>query len=268
MRKDYKLRDKVAFITGAGSGIGRAIATVFAEEGANVCIADIDARKAGEAVEAIEKVGGEAIFAVGDVSKAADVERMTSEAIARFGRLDVLVNNAGFWLVDRPDRVADLSEEDWDRVLNVNLKGAFLCSKYALQQMLKQGGGVIINISSECGIVGYPNAAAYCAAKGGVVLLTKQMALDYASQGIRVNCIIPCFIQTPMLERELKASGDRERTIRKYSKVIPLGRLGKPEEVAYAALFLASDESSYTTGSVLKVEGGVTAGGTHTYPHE
>ena len=171
-------------------------------------------------------------------------------------------------MVDSPDRVADLSEGDWDRVLDVNLKGVFLCSKYALRQMIKQRAGVIINISSECGIVGYPNAAAYCAAKGGVVLLTKQMALDYASHGVRVNCIIPCYIQTPMLERELIASGDRARTIRKWSKVIPLGRLGKPEEVAYAALFLASDESLYTTGSVLKVDGGVTAGGTHTYPYE
>ena len=255
-----RLEGKVALITGGGSGLGRAIALRFAQEGANVCIADMDAKRAQEVVAAVGEA--HAFASLGDVSKAIDTERMVRETIDRFKGLDVLVNSAGYWLVDRPDTVADLSEQDWDRIVSVNLKGVFLCSKYALHHMLKKRSGSIINIASECGVGGMLNAAGYCAAKAGVVNLTRQMGLEYARQGVRVNCLIPCNIMTPMLSRELDASGNRERAAKRYHRLMPLGRFGEPEEVANAALFLASNESSLTTASVLMVDGGVTAGGT------
>jgi NAD(P)-dependent dehydrogenase (short-subunit alcohol dehydrogenase family) len=258
-----RLKDKVALITGGGSGLGKAIALRFSEEGASVCVADIDAARAQNVVTSL---GGKSAYSVtGDVSNSSDAERMVKTTIQHFERLDILVNSAGFWLVDRPDRVSDLSEQDWDHVLSVNLKGVFLCSKYALQHMLKERRGVIINIASECGMGGMLNAAAYCAAKAGVTNLTRQMGLEYARQGVRVNCLIPCNIRTPMLERELEASENREQATRGYHQLMPLGRFGEPKEVANAAVFLASDESTFTTGSMLMVDGGVTAGGTIGY---
>ena len=258
-----RLDGKVALITGAGSGLGKAIAMRYCQEGAKVCVADIDHKRAEETIATIGQ--SQAFGVTGDVSKAADTEMMVGKAVAHFGRLDILVNSAGFWLVDRPDRVDALSEQDWDRVVDVNLKGTFLCSKYALNHMLKAHRGVIINLASECGIGGMLNAAAYCAAKAGVVNLTRQMGLEYARQGIRVNCIVPCNIKTPMLERELDASDNRVRAVERYHRLMPLGRFGEPDEVASAALFLASDESTFTTASVLMVDGGVTAGGTIAY---
>jgi len=257
------LKERVALITGGGSGLGKAIALSFAEEGANVCVADIDGDKAQSTVATIGE--RHACAAVGDVSNSSDVERMINLAIDHFGGLEILVNSAGFWLVDRPDRVSDLTEQDWDHVVDVNLKGVFLCSKYALHHMLKQRRGVIINIASECGMGGMLNAAAYCAAKGGVTNLTRQMGIQYAREGVRVNCIVPCNILTPMLERELDASDSRERATRRYHQLMPLGRFGEPKEVANAAVFLASDESTFTTGSMLMVDGGVTAGVTISY---
>jgi len=258
-----RLDGKVALITGAGSGLGKAIAMRYCQEGAKVCVADIDHKRAEETIATIGQ--SQAFGVTGDVSKAADTEMMVGKAVAHFGRLDILVNSAGFWLVDRPDRVDALSEQDWDRVVDVNLKGTFLCSKSALSHMLKLHRGVIINLASECGIGGMLNAAAYCAAKAGVVNLTRQMGLEYARQGVRVNCIVPCNIKTPMLERELDASDNRERAVERYHRLMPLGRFGEPDEVASAALFLASDESTFTTASVLMVDGGVTAGGTIAY---
>lgn len=260
MLRDLRLEGKVALITGAGSGLGKAIATRYCQEGAKVCVADIDANRAEATVTTIDQ--SRAFAVVGDVSKASDAEMMIKAAIDHFDALDILVNSAGFWLVDRPDRVDALSEQDWDRVVDVNLKGTFLCSKYALNHMLKRQRGVIINLASECGMGGMLNAAAYCAAKAGVVNLTRQMGLEYARQGIRVNCIVPCNIKTPMLERELDASENRERAIKRYHRLMPLGRFGEPDEVANAAIFLASDEATFTTASVLMVDGGVTAGGT------
>jgi NAD(P)-dependent dehydrogenase (short-subunit alcohol dehydrogenase family) len=258
-----RLKGKVALVTGGGSGLGQAISMKFAQEGANVCIADIDAKRAQSTANAIGETHAVAI--VGDVSKSSEAELIIKKAVDHFKALDILVNSAGFWLVDRPDRVDALSELDWDRVVDVNLKGVFLCSKYALHHMLKQQTGVIINLASECGIGGMLNAAAYCAAKAGVVNLTRQMGLEYARKGIRANCIIPCNIRTPMLERELNASENRELAIKRYHLLMPLGRFGEPEEVANAAVFLASNESGFTTASVLMVDGGVTAGGTIAY---
>ncbi|HYW01532.1 MAG TPA: glucose 1-dehydrogenase [Candidatus Acidoferrum sp.] len=258
-----RLKGKVALVTGGGSGLGQAISIKFSQEGAKVCVADLDAKRAQSTVTAIGE--NQAFPVVGDVSKSSDAEMIVKEALDHFKGLDILVNSAGFWLVDRPDRVDALSEQDWDRVVNVNLKGVFLCSKYALLHMLKQQHGAIINLASECGMGGMLNAAAYCAAKGGVVNLTRQMGLEYARKGIRVNCIIPCNIKTPMLERELDASENREMAIKRYHLLMPLGRFGESEEVANAAVFLASGESSFTTASVLMVDGGVTAGGTIAY---
>jgi len=258
-----RLKGKVALVTGGGSGLGQAISLKFAREGASVCIADTDAKRAQNSVDAIGE--SQAFVVVGDVSKSSDAELIIEKTVDHFKRLDILVNSAGFWLVDRPDRVDALSEQDWNRVVDVNLKGVFLCSKYALHHMLKQSSGIIINLASECGMGGMLNAAAYCAAKGGVVNLTRQMGLEYARKGIRVNCIIPCNIKTPMLERELNASENRELAVKRYHLLMPLGRFGEPEEVANAAVFLASNESGFTTGSVLMVDGGVTAGGTIAY---
>lgn len=263
-----RLSGKTALITGAGSGIGRAIATLFSREGANVCLADVDLKRAEQTASLVNGSDDTVFSLQGDVTKGTDMEKVIQDSIARFGRLDVLVNNAGFWIVGGRDRVTELPEEEWDRVLNVNLKGVFITSKYALRQMVKQRNGSIVNIASEAGIVGQLGLASYTAAKGGVVMLTKQMAIDYAPYGIRVNCIAPCNINTPMFDRELQVSDDPEALLRKTTKVMPLGRLGKPDEVAYAAVFLASDESSFTTGAVLTVDAGVTAGGTHTYPHD
>jgi len=258
-----RLEGKVALVTGGGSGLGQAISNEFAKEGAKICVADIDAKRAQTTVSSIGEK--QAFSVVGDVSNAADVETMVKMAIDHFSGLDVLVNSAGFWLVDRPDRVDALSEHDWDSVVNVNLKGTFLCSKYALQHMLKRKQGAIINLASECGMGGMLNAAAYCAAKAGVVNLTRQMGLEYARHGIRVNCIVPCNIKTPMLQRELDASGNKDLAVTRYHTLMPLGRFGEPKEVANAAVFLASDESTFTTGSVLMVDGGVTAGNTISY---
>jgi len=261
-----KLKDKVAIITGGGSGIGRVTASLFAKEGANVVLVDIDSKKGQETVRMIKNAGGEATFIEADVTKAADAERMVKEAVANYGKLDILHNNAGFWLIGSLDRVTHISEGDWDRIIDVNLKSVFLCSKYAVPEMIRNGGGIIINTASEAGLVGYPDSAAYCAAKGGVVLLTRQMALDYAPVNIRVNCICPANVLTPLMERYLATLDHPEQTRQAIEQVMPLGRFCTPEEVAYGALYLASDESSFTTGTALVIDGGVTSGGTHTYP--
>lgn len=248
-----QLKDKVAIITGASSGIGRASAVLFAKEGANVVIADI-VRKGGlEAVKMIRNNGGEATFVKTDVSRASDVKRMVKTPVEKYGAIDILFNNAG---INLEKTVTDTSEEEWDRVTDVNLKGVFLCSKYAVPEMMQNGSGVIINTASMFGLVGQVHEAAYCASKGGVVLLTKAMALDYGPYNIRVNCICPDMIQTPIHEAFVATLAEPEREMREMLKQIPLGRFGQPEDVARAALFLASDESSYITGVALVVNGG------------
>jgi len=249
-----KLQDKVAVITGAGSGIGQATALLFAEEGAKVVVADYSVEGGEETVKLVKEKSGEAIFVAVDVSRAADVQKMIKTAIDKYGRLDILHNNAG--IIGPLGPTENVSEADWDRVLSVNLKGVFLGSKYAIPHMLKQGGGVIINTASIAGLVGLTNIPAYCASKGGVVSLTKAIALEYARKNIRVNCICPGAIKTPMLYRVTGAQLEAEKL---PCEDQPIGRCGEPEEIARAALYLACEQSSFVTGTALIVDGGLTA---------
>jgi len=251
-----RLLNKVAVITGGNSGIGRATAIRFALEGAKVVIGarDIDAGK--EVVDFIKKNGGKAVFVKTDVASEVSVKNLVDFAVKLFGRIDIMFNNAG---VDLAKPVTETSEEELNSVLNVNLKGVFYGCKYAIPYMSKQGNGSIINTASTAGIVGLPNMAAYSASKGGVVLLTKEMAIDYAKKGIRVNCVCPGAIMTPMLKKFIDKSPNPEETIKNLGEMHPIGRIGKPEEIANAVLFLASDESSFVTGHALIVDGGLTA---------
>lgn len=251
-----KLNGKVVLITGAASGIGKASALLFAREGAKVVVADIDCTQAERTANEIIGSGGEAIFAGADVSKSKDVERMVGRAVQGFGKLDILFNNAGIGMY-KP--FSETSEEDWDRVIDVNLKGVFLGCKHAVPQMLKQGGGVIVNTASEIGLVGARNYAAYCASKGGVIQLTRALAMELSDEKIRVNCLCPGVTSTPLLERGIRSSPDPEARRASLIDGVPLRRIAKPEEIARGALFLASDDSSFMTGSVLVMDGGATA---------
>lgn len=250
-----KLKARVALITGGTEGIGYATAELFLREGARVVVAGRSAEKGARAVKALKSLG-EVLFVRGDVSRSRDAERMVRRAVERFGRLDILFNNAGIYL----EKVAEETDEsEWDRVLDINLKGTFLVSRCAIVQMKRQGSGVIINNSSDAGLVGNRACPAYCASKGGVTVMTKAMALDYAAHNIRVNCVNPGTIDTPMLAYEAKASGDVKGYLRQMDSEHPMGRVGRPDEVARAVLFLASDESSFVTGATLPVDGGITA---------
>ena len=248
-----RLKDKVAIITGAASGIGLAAARRFVAEGAKVVVADVQdaSREVGE----MTKQGGEALFVQADVSSEPQVDRLIERTVAAYGRLDVLVNCAG---VELSKKITDTSEAEWDRLMSVNLKGVFLCSKAAIPVM-QRNGGVIVNVASELGLVGGSEIAAYCASKGGVVQLTKAMAIDHAADGIRVNCVCPGPVSTPLLEAIMGASSDPEGERRRIAEKTLLKRLGRPEEIANVILFLASEESSYLTGSVVAADGGWTA---------
>lgn len=244
-----RLKDKIAVITGSGKGLGEAIALLFSREGAKIVVFDIDEPAGRETVEQIQEQGGEAIFVHGDVSNPDDAARLIDAAVDAYGRVDVLVNNAGIH-VDRT--VADTTEAEWDRILGVNLKGVFLCSKAAIPQMRRQGGGNIICISSISGLIGQLNQAAYNASKHGIIGLVRCMAYDHALENIRANAICPGVMNTPLV------ASVPEEHIAPYRKTSLLERFAEPSEVANAALFLASDESSYVTGSAMVVDGGYT----------
>lgn len=251
------LRGKVALITGGASGIGRATAMLFGREGAAVAVVDLDENGGRDVVRRIIDDGGRAIFVCADVSRAAECESAVQQTIEQLGKLDILFNNAG---IIRRASVVELSEEDWDQIMAVNAKSVFLLSKYAIPLMAKAGGGVIINTASGWGLTGGRKAAAYCASKGAVVLLTKAMALDHGAQNIRVNCICPGDTDTPMLREEARQLGKPEALFLSEAAQRPLQRIGKPEDIAQAALYLASDASSYVTGTTLVVDGGGLAG--------
>lgn len=244
-----RLKDKIAVITGSGKGLGEAIALLFSREGAKIVVFDIDEPAGRETVEQIQEQGGEAIFVHGDVSNPDDAVRLIDAAVDAYGCVDVLVNNAGVH-VDRT--VADTTEAEWDQILGVNLKGIFLCSKAAIPQMRRQGGGNIICISSISGLIGQLNQAAYNASKHGIIGLVKCMAYDHALENIRANAICPGVMNTPLV------ASVPEEHIAPYRKTSLLERFAEPSEVANAALFLASDESSYVTGSAMVVDGGYT----------
>ena len=251
-----RLAGKVALITGGTSGIGRATAALFAREGAKVALTGRDEVRGRIVLHEVKSAGSEAIFVRSDVRLAADCRRAVDETLKSFQRLDILFNNAGVFV---PHTVPDCPEEEWDLTVDVNLKGTYLMSKFALPHMIAQRSGVIINNSSGWGLVGGDAAAAYCASKGGVVLLTKAMAVDHGRQGIRINCICPGDVETPMLPEDAKRRGVTWEEYLKGATNRPLGRIGKPEEIARAVLFLASEDSSFMTGSALVVDGGGTA---------
>jgi len=251
-----RLSGKVALITGGGTGIGRAIAVAFAREGANVALAGRRMEKLKEVAREVKKQGGEAKAIECDVTRARDAERAVRETAKQFGKLDVLVNNAGILSVATVDGI---SEAEWDQVMTVNVKGPFLLSRAALKEFRKSGGGAIVNIGSVLGLVAMKDRAAYCASKGGVTLLTKAMALDHAHENVRVNCICPAIVETELV-RGLFDSGEQGQALRKARlTTIPLGRFGKPVDVAELAVFLASEESSWLTGAAIPLDGGLTA---------
>jgi NAD(P)-dependent dehydrogenase (short-subunit alcohol dehydrogenase family) len=252
-----QLSGKVALITGAASGIGRATALLFAREGAAVALADLNTDGGQCVVDQISKSGGRAFFEGIDVTRVADCQRLVERAIREFGRIDILFNNAG---IIRRATVLDLSEDDWDRVMAVNVKSIYLLSREVIPHMQKAGGGTIINTASGWGLTGGAKAAVYCASKGAVVLLTKAMAVDHGPQKIRVNCICPGDTDTSMLRDEARQLGEENRRFLAEAAKRPLGRVGTPEEIAQAALYLASDASSFVTGTALVVDGGGLAG--------
>jgi NAD(P)-dependent dehydrogenase (short-subunit alcohol dehydrogenase family) len=250
------LDHKRALVTGSASGIGQAIARLFAQEGASLILADIDQAGGQACAEDIQRSGGRCRFVVCDVTRNQDCAAAVALTQAVYGGLDIIVNAAGV-IVRRS--VVDLEESDWDRVMDVNAKSVYLVSRQAIPVMA--AGGSIINIASGWGLVGGPRAVAYCASKGAVVLLTKAMAIDCGPAGIRVNCLCPGDTDTPMLREEARQLGMPEDTFLAQSADRPLGRIGSPQEIAQAALFLASDASSYVTGTTLLVDGGGLAGG-------
>jgi NAD(P)-dependent dehydrogenase (short-subunit alcohol dehydrogenase family) len=251
-----RLKGKVAVVTGGGTGLGRGIAVMFGREGASVVV---NGRRPGPieaTAKAISDAGGRAMAVSGDVTVVADIQRMIRAAVDGFGQLDVLVNNAG--IIASRSNAAECSEEDWRKTIEGNLTSVFLCSKYALPELIKSRGN-IVNISSMAGLKGTPNHAPYGASKGGVTILTRQMAVDFASRGVRINAICPAFVETE-INRDfltaLRRSGDYDALVKRH----PLGFLGEPEDVAYAAVYLASDEARWMTGVCLPVDGGMGAG--------
>ncbi len=250
-----RFRGKAVLITGAGVGIGRAAAVGFGREGARVAVNSLTPANGAETLKLLREAGGEGIYIQGDVSQSADARRLVEETVKAFGRLDILVNNAGIVL---PGRVDNTTEEDWDRTMAVNLKGVFLVSKYAIPEMRKAGGGVIVHNASVVAIKGVKDRGAYTASKGGVWALTKAMAADYLGENIRVNCVCPGTTYTPSLERRIQAFADPARAKADFIARQPMGRLGKEEEIAAAILFAASDEAAFMNGATIAIDGGMT----------
>lgn len=249
-----ELQGKVAIVTGGSSGIGKAAAELFAQEGAVVIIADVQDDSGRVLVDELAAKGRTATYVQCDVSREADVQATVTLALSQYGRLDVLFNNAG--IEGEQALTADASVDNWDRVMAINLKGVFLGMKYGIEAMLRTGGGAVVNNASVAGLVGFPAIPAYCASKGGVVQLTRAAALEYATRGIRVNCLCPGVIDTPMVER---FTGGNEQAESQMRALEPVGRMGSAREVAELALFLASDRSSFITGAVIPVDGGFVA---------
>ena len=249
-----RLDGKIALVTGGSSGIGRASALAFARERAKVVVADVTAEGGQETVRLIKEAGGEARFLKVDVARAAEVETLITQTVAAYGRLDCAYNNAG--IEGAFVSTTEYPEADWDRVLAINLKGVWLCMKYEIAQMLQQGGGAIVNTASGAGLVGVAGLSAYVASKHGVVGLTKTAALEYAKAGIRVNAVCPGVIQTPMVAR---LTSQRPEMAEALVAAEPMGRTGKPEEIAEAVVWLCSEAASFVTGHAMSVDGGYVA---------
>jgi len=250
-----RVSGKVALITGGGSGIGRATAIVFAREGAKVSIADYNRSGGEETVRMIKSAGGEASFIEANVAIAKQVEAVVAKTVETYGRLDCAFNNAGIE-GEMGGNLAECSEENWGRIIAINLTGVFLCMKYEIPQMLKHGGGSIVNTASAAGLIGLPGGTAYVASKHGVAGLTKSAALEYAKSGIRINAVCPGFIRTAMVERVVDGGSISEDAM---VAAEPIGRIGKPEEIANVVLFLCSDDASFVTGLPMPVDGGYVA---------
>jgi NAD(P)-dependent dehydrogenase (short-subunit alcohol dehydrogenase family) len=245
---------KVALVTGGSAGIGRATALTFAATGARVVVADVNAEAGEDTARQVREAGGEAIFVKTDVASAAEVSTLIEKAVGTYGRLDYACNNAG---IEGPQALtADYSLEEWQRVIAINLTGVWLCMKYEIPEMLKQGGGAIVNMSSVAGVTGFRNIPAYVASKHGIVGLTRAAALEYAQAGIRVNAVCPGVIRTAMVERLTGGSPEAEA---QFTALEPLGRLGRPEEIAAAVVWLSSDAASFVTGHAMVVDGGFVA---------
>jgi NAD(P)-dependent dehydrogenase (short-subunit alcohol dehydrogenase family) len=252
-----KLQDRVAVITGAGSGIGQAMALLFAKQGARVVAADVNGAAAEATTAMITDAGGTATPFTVDVIEPQQVQAMIEQARSAYGRIDLLCNNAG---IGSTTDVVACEPDEWDRVMTVNVKSVYLGCKYAVPHMIEQGGGVIINTASVAGMVGIVKRAAYCASKGAVIALTRQVAIEYVGQNIRVNCLCPGTVDSPWVERLLQQTDDRAAARQALEARQPMGRLGTPQEVAAAALYLASDDAAFITGTGLVIDGGWTAG--------
>jgi len=246
-----RLKNKTAIITGSGSGIGRACALLFAKEGAKVIVADWSF-EGEKTAEEIRQNGGEAFFIKTDVSQSGDIDKMAALCLEKYGKIDILVNNAG---IVKQSPFHETSEKDWDQVININLKSVFLGSKRVIPEMLKQGKGKIISVASIAGLVGFEQTGTYCASKGGIMALTRAMALEYAKNKININCIAPGVIDTAMTSGMLKDPATRQL----FESSTPYFRLGEPDDIAFGALYLASEESDFVTGQVLTIDGGWTS---------
>lgn len=251
-----RFANKKVFISGGATGIGEVAALLFAQQGAIVTIFDRDIENGEKCLQKILDSGGRGIFISGNLIYPEEIEKAIDQSLKTYGGIDILINNAG---VESPYSVHEMPIEEWDRVMAVNLRGMYLMAKAVIPIMKKSGGGAIVNTASISGLLGWPISAAYCASKGGVIQLTKQMAVDYAQDNIRVNCIAPGTTLTPLIERIFQQESEPEKAKQQISQMHPLGRFAQPEEIAQAILFLASEDASFITGAVLPVDGGYTA---------